>query len=46
MTQVPPPPAGGLSQGALLIVIALLTGLLTCLAAGVLAVLHHATILG
>ncbi|MEV5106128.1 hypothetical protein ACFQ7G_16990 [Streptomyces massasporeus] len=45
MTQVPPPQAGGLSQRALLIVIALLIGLLTGLAAGVLAVLLHATIL-
>ncbi|MER5832132.1 hypothetical protein ABT116_15125 [Streptomyces sp. NPDC002130] len=45
MTQAPPPPAGGLSQGALLIIIALLIGLFTGLAAGVLAVLLHATIL-
>ncbi|MFJ8051210.1 hypothetical protein [Streptomyces luteogriseus] len=45
MTQSPPPPAGGLSQRALLIIIALLIGLLTGLAAGVLAVLLRATIL-
>ncbi|MEW2609241.1 hypothetical protein AB0937_03330 [Streptomyces sp. NPDC047880] len=46
MTQLPPPPAGGLSQRALLIIIALLLGLLTGLATGVLAVLLHATIFG